>query len=711
MQLRRDFLRSIEAGIIGLFLIQSIRFLYGTLYAHVSSADLVRRVADAAHLINQPGYIKPATVENELLAVGFALLAPLLALFFARTHWSIPLAVALCVVGRSMALQVPESAALAAALVVGAALLYMVLIIIYRPNQFPLMLLIGLALDQLIRAMGNTADPTWKAAYQFNILGQSIRADNLFLGITIFTLILAGYTTLVDLDVRRYLAGQEPERQGLLTGWGSLALGSFLFLELTVLGLANVLAHWAEIAYADVVPWLLLATMLPLIPAVRDQARIFLGAFDGIWRGWLWALLLGLLLILGNRFEGVLALVVLVLAQFLAALTPWWMIRLRDPASNLPNPTPILMLMSILVFGILSAGDYFTYDYAFVRDIAEPFTFLADIFRAFRGMGLFLGLLASLLLCMPMILERRVIPWKSGRTLETFFSGLIVILLSLSSLQSAAPPAIQRPQDINCLRIATLNMHSGYTLLFEQNPQRIVDALSRRRTRDGTILDLGVDILLLQEVDAGRLSSFGVDQAEWLARELQMESVFFAQNEALQGIAILSRVPIASMRGEKLASNGPQAAVMHVELAIDGDPFHIYNVWLGFQTTDENGQPLPPELQDQTAQTSALEQLIARNHAPNFDQRLVLGGTFNYDRSTPLYNFWANDTTFMDPFKDLAIERAKTLYLVDNTAARYDYIWLMNLESNGVVIDQDYIVSDHRLAMVQVKRTPDQQCS
>ena len=149
MQLRRNFLRSAEAGIIGLFLIQSIRFLFGTMYAHISSADLVRRVTDDAHLVNLPGYIEPASVEREIVAIGIAVLAPLVVLFFARTLWSIPLMVALCAVGRSMALQTEESAALAAALVVGAGLSYMTLTIIQRPKHFPAMLLIGITLDQL----------------------------------------------------------------------------------------------------------------------------------------------------------------------------------------------------------------------------------------------------------------------------------------------------------------------------------------------------------------------------------------------------------------------------------------------------------------------------------------------------------------------------------------------------------------------------------
>lgn len=698
MRLRRDFLRSIEAAVMGLFLIQAIRYLYGTIYAHISSADLVRRVANPETLAALPGYIEPASVEREALAIGIALLSPLLAIFLARTLWSIPLAVAVGVVGRSMALQVPDSAALAAALVVGASLTYMIILIVRRPAHFPGMLLMGVLFDQLVRASENSRDLTWNPDYE--LFGVAV--DQFSLGVALATLFVSGLATLNDLEIERLTEGDTP--RGTLSGWGSFALGAFFFIELTLLGLPNAVARWAEVSYALAVPWLLLATALPLVPFVRTRMRAFLGAFDGVWRGWLWALLLGLFFVLGNRFDGELALAVLVLAQFNAGLTLWWMVK---PAqSSLPNPTPILVLLSVGIFALLSVGDYFTYDYAYVRDFEEPFAPLADVLRGFEDFGLPLFLVAALILCMPIILERRVIPWQGGRQAESFFNLILVAVVTISSVSLVAPPPLRTPDNFNCLRIGSLNIHSGYTLLFDQNLDRVKQALS---VRDN--LDIDLDVVLLQEVDTGRLSSYGVDQVEWLARELGMESAYFPQNEALHGLAVLSRVPIREMRGELLTSQGPQAALLYVELALDENPFHVYNVWLGYQTLDPTGVPEPLEVQDQTRQTEAIENIIVRNHAAeNFESRIALGGTFNYDRNTPLYNFWQDETTFFDPFSDLRIEDAKTIFLVDGSSARYDYIWLMNLAPSGVVIDRDFVVSDHRLSVVEVKRTPEQQC-
>ena len=703
MHLRRDFLRSIEAGIIGFFLIQSIRYLYGTIYAHISSADLVRRVINRELLVDLPGYVNPADVERELLAIGIALVAPLIALFLYRTIWSVPLAVAVAVIGRSMALQVPDAAPLAAAMVIGAALTYMILTVIRRPAHFPAMLLLGIIIDQIVRASETSRDMTWNPDYE--LFGYS--ADVFFLGLAAFTLFISAFSTFNELEIQRI--SEDEIIRGTLTGWGSFALGAFFFIELTLLGLANVVARWADVDYAAAVPALLVATALPLIPFIRVRARSFLGAFDGVLRGWLWTLLLGLLFVLAYRFEGFLALFVLLIAQFITGLTLWWMIKPANP--KLPNPTPILGLISIAVFATLSAGDYFTYDYAYVRDFADPFAPLADVLRSFKDFGLYLFLLSAIVLCMPMILERRVIPWRGGRGVESFITMVLVVSIAGTGTIFADRPRVQAPDNLNCLRIGTLNLHSGYTLLFEPNLDLTLQALSLRP--NGTDPDL--DIILLQETDTGRLSSFGVDQAEWLAQQLQMEVTFFPQNENLHGLAVLSRIPIRNAQGQLLESEGPQAAVLQVELALDENPLYVYNLWLGYQTLDAAGFPEPLEQQDQQRQTDEIEALIVQNHqVENFESRIIMGGTFNYDESSPLYSFWQDDTTFLDPFPSIANENRDTIFLVDGSSARYDYIWLMNIDPAGVTIDQNFVASDHRLAVVEINRTAglptEQQC-
>lgn len=703
MIIRRDFLRSLEASVIGLFLIQSIRFLYGTLYAHVSSADLTGRVFDQSLLVNLPGYITPADSNRELFAVALALLSPLLALVFARLRWSIALSVSLAAVGRALALLQPDSAALAAALTVGAAVLYMALIIIHRPSHFPPMLLLGIAFDQLIRASYDSADPTWQPDFTFAALGFDWRIDTLFIGIAIGTVLLSGYVMMLDIETERIFFGT-PQRRGLLTGWGSIALGGFFFIELTLLGLANAVARWARIEYEITVPLLLLATLAPLIPRLRAAAGEFIGAFIGFWRGWIWALLLGFWFVLGNRFEGILSLIVLLLAQLMVGLMLWYVIR-NQRESDYANPTPVLMLLSMVIFGILSTGDYFTYDYAFVRDFVAPFGFLAEILRAMRGMGVFLFLTAALLLAMPMILERRVIPWEDGRPLETYVMITAILASSLFSFQIARAPSVIPPTDPNCLRVGTLNLHSGYTMLFAPNLHDVVDVVGEGNPDKG-VYGLGLDIILLQEVDTGRMSSFGVDQVEWLARQLNMEAAFFPLNESMQGLAVLSRLPIRDVKGQLLTSNGAQAGILYIEVGLDEQPFHIYNVWLGFQQLDENGIPLPLEQQDQYIQDREVRNIILSNHiGTDFQERILLGGSFNYEPTTEMYRFWANDSGyFTDHFTGLFIENTDTVYLVDGTSARFDYLYATRdvIQHFGQNIDQENVVSNHRLMVLGI---------
>jgi endonuclease/exonuclease/phosphatase family metal-dependent hydrolase len=704
MRLQRDFLRSLEASVIGLFLIQSIRYLYHTLYAHVSSADLVRRVADQERLADLPGYVEPGEVQAELFAVGIALLAPLLALVVWRIRWSIPLAVAVVVVGRVLALLESDSAALAAALVVGAGMLYMALVIMRRPRQFPPMLLLGTTLDVLIRASWDSADPTWDADYTFSLLGQDWTMEGFLLPVAVLTLLLSGVVIFRELEVMR-LGGEEAERPGMLSGWGSLALGSYFFIELTLLGLGNAVARWADVDYAIVVPLLLVATVAPLIPKIREQARQLLASFDSFWRGFLWALLLGFWLVIANRFDGIPAVIVLLAAQFMVGLTLWWMIRPRTEEMGGANPTPVLMLVAIVIFGILSIGDYFTYDYAFVRDIEAPFGFLETVLRAMRGLGLYLFLFAALLLVMPMILERRGIPWHDGRQVETLFGLALSAAVAFAGLGWADREPVVRPANESCLRVATLNLHSGYTMLFGRNLELALESLSPDKN--------AADIVLLQEVDTGRMSSGGVDQVAWLARQLNMHMAFYSLNEELQGLAVLSRLPIHSIEGRDLTSDGPQAGVIKVELEAPDGLLTIYNVWLGYRQTDESGLPLPEERQDQTIQTNELYGYVLREHLPpDLDTRIILGGTFNYDMSSSLYRFWLEQEypDFEDHFLGLGIEDLQTLFLVDDTSARFDYILASSsLTPTGVLVDQDLVVSDHRVAVLGLNLNPAEQ--
>lgn len=707
-QFRRDLLRSLEAGIVGLFLVQAVRFAYATLYARASSADLARHATSAA-LADAPGVVDSATVRTEIITLGLLLLLPLLALIASRWRASLPLAVLLVALGRSMALQAADLQVPGAALAIGAGLLYLALTIARRPAFFAPTLLLGFTGDQIIRVLGNTYDRTWERAYSVTLAGDlSITMDLLIPLVALLLIAIALVTWAVEAREPKPEGDERPPR-GVMNIWGGLALGAILFLEFTALALPNVVARWAGISYASVVPWLLAATALPLVPEVRDMARRFVGMLDGAYRGWLWALLLALLLVVGRQYDGLLAGVALVFAQFLVGLTLWWCFQVGQPRVNL---TGLWMIPGILVFGVLALGDYFTYDYAYVRDFEAPYEPLGDVLRSFRGMGLTLALVAVLLLSLPIILARRRIPWRGGPALATLVTLVVVIAVSVAGAAIAAPEVIRRPFSADCFRVATYNIHGGYSQFFDPNLERVAQLIE---------LD-GVDVALLQEVETGRMASFGVDQVLWLARRLRMESTFFPQNEALQGLAVLSRVPIAGMEGLLLPSEANQAAAMHVTLdpeRLANDPdtarrlghLHIYNVWLGFRVAERDGVPVPEAEQDQNRQMDSLLNWIAIKHGPSASDRIMLGGTFNYGPDSPQYRRLRMDELenpgIQDPFAGLRAESAVTLTLVDGTAARYDYLWVFNLPITGTIIDHSpeaMHASDHRPAIVAVGR-------
>ncbi len=421
--------RPLEAGIVGLFFVQAVRFVYATVYAHASSADLVGRSPNIDAIRGVPGFIEASEVRYELIVLAVMLALPLLALIIGRWRLSFPLAVILVALGRSAAVQTPDFAVEFGSLVIGAGLLYLALTIIRRPSLLPMALLIGLAGDQLIRVLGNTLDHTWNNDYTFTLVnGLDIEIGVLIANVSIFVIILSLLVWYLERWETREPGYTLPNR-GLLNIWGGLALGAAFYLEFTSLGLPNIIARLAETSYTGMVPWLLTATALPLVPEVRDIARRFAGMFDGAWRGWLWMLLLGLLLVVGRTYHGIMAGIALICAQFMVGLTLWWLIPTGTPRRNF---TGFTILFSLVSFLALALGDNFTYDYAYVRDFAAPYQNVDDFLRAFRGMGLALTLIAALLVSTPIILARKWIPWRGGRPINTLATLVLVLAVSFA---------------------------------------------------------------------------------------------------------------------------------------------------------------------------------------------------------------------------------------------------------------------------------------
>lgn len=684
---RAQILYVIEAALVGVFFIQALRFLIGMMYSRVAGATVVLVSDPAAIEPGLTGVVDPAIVQTEVTFLLGMLVLPLLALLVGRFRIMLVLGAVGVAVGRALMLVDTQLApTIAPALTVGLGLLYIALLIRHRATVLPYFFIVGLGGDQLYRALGDTLDISWSPDY---LIPQVI------LSVVVAAFSFAGFawqrrTTTADANTSVNVD------DGLLPVWGGIGIGALLFLQLSLLALPNAVAGRAGVDYTTFVPLLIAATLLPLIPWVRLQARGFITLFDGSVRGWVWMVLIALLIVFGTRFPGVIGGAALVVAQFAVSLLWWWLVRPR--AQRERSLTGLWLLIGVLVFGLLTAGDFFTYEYAFVRNFTGNFAFLNDyvppLLRGFRGMGLGVLLLAVFLAAIPMTQTQRRVPWGERRpdsALASLAAFGFAALLTFGAALAARPPLVPGVTGVDTLRIGTYNIHAGFSEFFHFDLAGIADSIDFS----------GANIALLQEVEAGRMTSFGVDQPLWLARRLGMDVRFFPTNEGLQGLAVLSNVPIVFDEGILLSSVGHQTGVQRVQVTTDGTtPITIYNTWLGLLLDLRDQRTLEEQQQDQQRQLGELLAKIVADHPDGVLGRTVIGGTFNNVPDSPLVT-QMRASGFSDPFAGMPLELSATLWRT-NIRARIDYLWLRNLTPVGVNVATENRASDHRMAFTEV---------
>lgn len=679
--LRLQHLITLEAALVGLFFVQALRLLIGLLYSRVASAGLVSTLDPASIEPNIPGVVSSAIVSGEVSFLVYMIALPLLAVILGRVRWLLVVGAVIAAVGRALIIAPTSvSQTVAAALTVGGALLYIAMIIRHRAQTLPYLFIFGFAADQVFRAVGNTLDPSWSRAYYPYQVALSL----ILVGLSLIT-VYQSQRVKRDADV-------SPDN-GLLPLWGGIGLGALLFLELALLALPNTIAARAGSDYTTLVPLTLAATLLPIVPWVRVTARRFIGTFDGDVRGWLWMLLVALLVVFGARFQGVAAAVVLVAAQFAISMTWWWLVRPQAEQENRRNFSGLWLVVAALILGLLVTGDSFTYEYAFVRDLAPQFNSLNPVvpplLRGFRGMGLGVLLLAVFLAALPMTQTRRRIPWPGGTFTQTVFGILVIAAASYGAAYAARPPLIAGVRNVDTIRVGTYNIHAGFNEFFYPSLEEVAR----------TIEISGANVVLLQEIEAGRLSSFGVDQPLWLARRLGMDRRFYPTNEGLQGLAVLSDIEIVFDEGHLLSSVGQQTGVQRVQVKPDAGVITVYNTWLGLLLQSPEG--IEEQEQDQQRQLNEIFAIIARDHPGGNLGRIIVGGTFNNTPTSPLIQ-QLRDTGFVDPFAGQPLELAGTLWRT-GVRARLDYLWVRPplLATSALAIDTR--ASDHRMAVIEVQ--------
>jgi endonuclease/exonuclease/phosphatase family metal-dependent hydrolase len=631
------------------------------------------------------GLVKPATVSNEITILMFMLALPVLTLLIGRMRPLIIVAVAVAAVGRYMMVaDVEISRMIAASIAVGGGLLYIAFLVQRRARILPYMFIFALAIDQLFRAAGDTLDGSWSTKYESNQLVLSIVA--VIISVIVFVSHERANRNMEESSTI------SPDR-GLMSIWSGIGFGALLFLELSLLTMPNAIAGRANMDYTALTPAVMAATLLPIIPWVRGQARGFVSLFDSSVRGWVWMLLLALLLVFGVRFEGIVAGATLVIAQFFASMLWFWLTRAR--AQRERNFTGLWLVFGVLIFALLAVFDVFTYEYAFVRDFAPELDFLNNIIppllRGFRGLGLAVILFSTFLAVMPMVQTRRRIAWVGGDWSWSLVALGFIVAAGYGAGYLARPPIIQGVSQPETIRVGTYNIHGGYNEFFYSDLEDIEFAIRRS----------GANVVLLQEVEAGRLTSFGVDQTLWLARRLKMDRRFYPTNEGLQGLAILSNIEIVFDDGELLDSIGVQSGLQRVQVRPDSGVVTIYNTWLD-PLLDTGGSTLEELEQSQGNQLSQIFRIIVAQHPPDGQLgRTVFGGTFNTVPDSPLVQRMI-ENGFIDQFAGRPLELSATFWRTGQRS-RLDYLWTTrNLQviTAGVI---DLNASDHRLAVIEIR--------
>ncbi|MCA9885138.1 MAG: hypothetical protein KC708_19310, partial [Anaerolineae bacterium] len=579
-------------------------------------------------------------------------------------------------------------------------------------THVPYFFVLGFVGDQILRAWGNTLDPTWSLQSTRGLLylTQTTGIHVLFILVGVFVM-LALINGLRGRRTTAMAAGDIDPNNGVLTFWGGIGLGAMLFLQLSLLATPNAVTGRADADYTIFVPLLIAATALPLVPWVRQTARNMIAPFEAGTRGWIWLIGIVLLVVVGTRLTRIslpaglgsfpVGATTLVIAQVGISLVWWWLVRPKAPRGF--NLSGLWLVIGTLIFALFVGADLFTYEYAFVRPLAAPFdqlnSIVLPILRGFRGLGLGVILLAVLFSLMPMIQSTNRIPWRNGPASQTLLGIVFVVVAAGAGAYLSRPPAIITITNQSELRIGTYNIHGGYSEFYQFNMQAIAN----------TIRGGGADVMLLQEVERGRLTSYGVDETLWLARELGMDIRFFATNEGLQGLAVLSRVPIVFDDGVLLPSIDQQTGLQRVQISDQPNAFiTIYNTSLGLLI---EGIDITEQESNQRQQLEAILDTIAVHVQNDYGGQLgraILGGTFHNVPDSPLLQELTR-TGFVDPFAGSNLELSATIRRVGLTT-RWDYLWIwsQSLRSTGTVVMSDSTASDHRLAVVGVQVRRDQ---
>lgn len=633
--------RFLEGSLIVLFLIQGLRAAFAILLTSVDRViptGQVDPLLAAAHLVLIGMLVLPwLTPRTRTLLPRFLLLSALAA-SVSRLVLAVPL-------------QIVQL--FAALLTIGAAGVYLATLLRANRKTWVTVIIVGLALEQLLRAL-NSYDITMQSATNLPIGDQRLQMP-----VIAIQLVISLVAIIFSIAARR-TARFEPYQPGFLTTLGGAAFGGFLALELLLLNLPNVAARWSEVPYESMVPLLLLATSLPLMPGVREFARQALGIFEDRLQGWVWFFLLLLMLIVGNRLIGIGAAAALLLGQFIAITLLWWIpsVPERDVVEQVG---PSLSFAMMVMTGIIYAY-HFSLNSELLPEVVAGQSFLAI-------------LIAAGLLGIPRLFWREIDPWIERIEIPRSLPAAFVAPIVLTGLMLGGSGTEEIPPSLGDVRVATYQINSGY------DEQGVFRLESTARSIEASV----ADIVLLQGVGTGEPTAYGIDEAVYLGKRLGMYQAYIPLKESANGIAVLSRWPLTDIHKVALAESIGMGA-LRVRIT---DP-----------ATERVLDVMTAELEPVTDEQIRLQQLAYLFSLVDPNVPVVFGVDLG---ATPVDIGYQQLTavSFVDPDGVLGIERGFT-FPASAPVERHDYVLIRGLipvESRHV----ESTASSHRLVVVALK--------
>ncbi len=498
-------------------------------------------------------------------------------------------------------------------------------------EEFAAALLWGSCIEYLLRVLGGTFD-------------LSLHDGSL-------PFVAAGVLALLGTSRWLHRASDEPgSTEGGISWTMGFGLGAFLFLEMTLLALPSAVARYSGVAYAGAAVLLFGATALPLIPGTMRA----LGPILGLKAGRPLFVLVAAFGFLGGYFQtGWLAAGGLILGQLLIVSAVMHAIIHGDAGARGTGWRFSIGLIWMLVLNFVSAFA-FTYPYTLPM---------------MRDKGWIVHLLAMLTLGWWMLgpIPRE----KATQSGHSRPQALLVALATLAIVISVWPRA-PRPLPDGAIRLATWNIHYGYDDDWHTNLQEMAAVIEAE----------GVDVIAMQEVDTGRMTSYSSDNAYFLARRLGMQVVYLPAVEHLTGIALLYKGSPAPSEVHLLTSIQEQTGIVRARLGWGSSGLEVFGIWMGLSDEDTMRQI-----------NEALDYIGPAAPAS-------FGGDFNARPDDPEIQA-VRAAGFADPFDLLGVSDPKPTSPAINPQSRIDFVWLRGLIPLKAWV-ADSLASDHRMVVVEV---------